>query len=120
MTDINKLTADESDRLSREAANDGMFGEIDPHEAELDAAEAANEASGDAVTLASLAAEPVWVAWQTQDRGGKPTKVPFNPNGRAEAKANDHTTWGTREAAEKRAAGLRKPYGLGGIGIEFT
>jgi hypothetical protein len=120
MTDINKLTADESDRLSREAANDGMFGEIDPHEAEMDAAEAANEASGDAITLASLAAEPVWVAWQTQDRGGKPTKVPFNPNGRAEAKANDHTTWGTREEAEKRAAGLRKPYGLGGVGIEFT
>ena len=33
------------------------------------------------VTLATLAAHPRWVAWQTEGRGkaGKPTKVPYTP-----------------------------------------
>lgn len=72
------------------------------------------------LTLATLAPQPLWVAWQTEDRAaGKPTKVPYAPDGR-KAKADDPATWGTRPAAERRAAILTKPYGAGGVGIEFT
>ncbi|MGI4941908.1 MAG: hypothetical protein ACRYHQ_15340 [Janthinobacterium lividum] len=72
------------------------------------------------VTLASLAPLPLWVAWQTQDRpDGKPTKVPYDPNG-GKAKADNPATWGSRPDAERRAAGLAKPYGLGGIGLELA
>ncbi len=77
------------------------------------------------ITLASLAPRPIWVAWQTQDRRNKkgenkPTKVPFDPGGQREAKANDATTWGTRNEAEARARKLPKPYNDGGVGIEFA
>lgn len=67
-------------------------------------------------TLASLAAVPRWVAWQTQDRNGKPTKVPFSAAG-AMAKADSPSTWCNRIAAEERAGLLPKPYGIGGVGI---
>ncbi len=64
-----------------------------------------------------------WVAWQEEDRpgakpGDNPTKVPYAPDGE-KARADDPRTWGTRAAAEQRAALLPKPYGLGGIGIEL-
>ncbi len=72
------------------------------------------------ITLASLAPHPLWVAWQVENRpDGKPTKVPYAPNG-GKAMADKPSTWGSRPAAEKRAASLPKPYGLGGVGIEFT
>lgn len=67
-------------------------------------------------SLANLAATPRWVAWQTQDRNGKPTKVPFRSNGTS-AKADDPSTWCDRSDAAKRAALLPKPYGMGGVGI---
>ncbi len=71
------------------------------------------------VTLADLATMLRWVAWQQEDRpGAKPTKVPYAPNG-AKARADDPRTWGSRDAAEARAALLPKPYGLGGVGIEL-
>ena len=77
------------------------------------------------ITTASLAALPCWVAWQTQTRGPadtKPTKVPYAPGGpdSHKAKADSPTTWGTREQAEARAGRLAKPFGLGGVGVEFT
>ena len=72
------------------------------------------------VTLASLAPLPLWVAWQLEDRpDGKPTKVPYNPNG-GKAMADRPSTWGNRPDAERRAAVLAKPYGLGGIGLELA
>jgi hypothetical protein len=73
------------------------------------------------LTLADLAPRPLWVAWQTEDRGdGKPpTKVPYAPHG-GKAMADKPQTWGKRPDAERRAAKLPKPYGLGGIGIEFS
>src|SRR5215831_3321978 len=69
--------------------------------------------------LDSLAAEPRWVAWLNECRGdkGKPTKVPYQPvpdGGRA--KASDPSTWGTREAAERRLEDLDVALG-GGMGI---
>jgi predicted P-loop ATPase len=67
-------------------------------------------------TLASLATVPRWVAWQTQDRDGKPSKVPFQANG-AKAKADGPSTWCSRAMAQERADLLPKPYGVGGVGI---
>lgn len=73
----------------------------------------------DPVTLASLAPLACWVAWQTEDReNGKPTKVPYAPDGR-KARADAPKTWGSRHQAEAMAALLPKPYGAGGVGIEF-
>lgn len=73
------------------------------------------------VTVASLSETRCWVAWQTESRksGEKPTKVPYAPAG-YRASANKPSSWGTRAAAEKRAALLPRPYGIGGIGLEFT
>ena len=71
------------------------------------------------ITLAALAPRRTWVAWQTEDRGdGEPTKVPHSPFG-GKARAGAPQTWGTRAQAEARAAKLPKPYGTGGVGIEF-
>jgi putative DNA primase/helicase len=73
------------------------------------------------ITLAALAPRPLWVAWQTQERdpGGPATKVPYAPRNGHQARADDPRTWGTRAAAEARAGRLPKPFGIGGIGIEF-
>jgi hypothetical protein len=75
------------------------------------------------LTLAALAPLPYWVAWQTEVRRGtkteKPTKVPYAPQG-GEAHADKPHTWGNRPAAEKRAIMLPKPFGIGGVGLEFT
>ncbi len=67
-----------------------------------------------------MAALPRWVAWQTEGRGteGKPTKVPYAPDGRR-ARADASGTWGTREAAEARAGQLPRPFGAGGVGLEL-
>lgn len=69
-------------------------------------------------TLASLAPQPRWVAWQTECREGRPTKIPYAPNG-SRAKADDPSTWGTRTEAAHRAMSLPRPCGEGGVGIEL-
>jgi predicted P-loop ATPase len=72
-----------------------------------------------ATALDALAEEPRWVAWRNEPRGksGKPTKVPYAPDG-GKAKANDVSTWGTRSEAEARARLIVN--GLaGGIGIQL-
>ena len=72
------------------------------------------------ITLDDLSAAPRWVAWQTEDRTpGKATKVPYSPTTGRKARADDPTTWGTREQAEALAAKLPKPHGMGGVGIEL-
>ena len=64
-----------------------------------------------------LADEPRWVAWRNEDRGRKPTKIPYAPKGQR-AKADDPSTWGTRAEAEARAAKIINGQG-GGIGIQL-
>jgi hypothetical protein len=60
------------------------------------------------------------VAWQTEDRKeGKPTKVPYAPDGR-KARAGVAHTWGTRPEAETRTGLLPRPYQQGGVGLEFS
>lgn len=67
--------------------------------------------------LDALASEPRWVAWRNELRGGKPTKVPYAPQG-GRARADDPSTWGTRAKAQARAAKIVNGQG-GGIGIEL-
>ncbi len=75
------------------------------------------------MTIRDLTALPVWVAWKFIDGN----KIPLNPNMKGGAKANDPSTWGTREQAETAAAkfmvsnGWTKPAkSSGGIGLELT
>jgi hypothetical protein len=72
------------------------------------------------LTIRTLEAEPIWVAWQTEDRDGRTTKMPYRPAGGGKAKADDPSTWGNRAAAEARAPLLPKPYGVGGVGINLV
>jgi primase-polymerase (primpol)-like protein len=67
--------------------------------------------------LDALASEPRWVAWRIEIRGDKPAKVPYAPQG-GRAKADDHSTWGSRAEAEARAARIVDGQG-GGVGIEL-
>jgi putative DNA primase/helicase len=67
----------------------------------------------------SLGNERRWVAWRTEQRGGrgKPTKVLYSSPG-LRAKADDPTTWVTRAEAEATAAKIVNGRG-GGIGCEL-
>jgi len=73
------------------------------------------------VTLETLAARPLWVAWRAEEREpGKPvTKVPYSPRG-GRARADDPATWGTRDGAEDRARLLPRKFGAGGVGLELA
>ncbi|CAA2104966.1 hypothetical protein MBUL_02959 [Methylobacterium bullatum] len=68
--------------------------------------------------LADLAPHPRWVAWRSQIRNGKATKVPYGHSGRP-AKAGDPTTWGTKADAQAWAAALLAHGEQGGIGIQL-
>jgi uncharacterized protein (DUF927 family) len=64
---------------------------------------------------------PLWVVWRIEPRNGKKTKVPYGPNTRREAKADDPKTWGTFYQAMLSARDIRSALGLGGgFGIEFS
>src|SRR6516164_7080057 len=67
--------------------------------------------------LDALAHEARWVAWRSEPRGRKVTKVPYAPTGKR-AKADDPATWGTRAEAEARAKRIVNGQG-GGIGIQL-
>lgn len=59
-----------------------------------------------------------WVCYRIEERDGEPTKVPYNPNGRAHARSNDAKTWSTFEAAVKM---YRNPAGrFDGIGFMLS
>lgn len=62
-------------------------------------------------TLATLAASPLWVAWQEEERQpGKPaTKVPYSPSG-GKARADDPLTWGPRAKPTPGSAPCRSPW----------
>lgn len=49
---------------------------------------------------AEMMAEDRWVLWKYVDRGGKPAKVPYQPNGAA-AKTNDPSTWTSYARAQE-------------------
>jgi hypothetical protein len=57
-----------------------------------------------------------WVCWRLEERGGKPTKIPYSPLTGQRASSTNPETWaGYREAV--RAC---KEHGYGGIGFVFT
>ncbi|MCM3527872.1 phage/plasmid primase, P4 family [Cytobacillus oceanisediminis] len=49
---------------------------------------------------AELKALPQWILWRKEERGGKPTKVPYQVNGEM-AQANNRRTWSTFATAVK-------------------
>jgi len=63
-------------------------------------------------TLADLNDERQWVAWKTERREGKPTKVPYSPGTGRRARSDDPDTWATRAAAMRRAKMIK-----GGVGV---
>ncbi len=74
----------------------------------------------DPISIASLASLPCWVAWQKECRveGEDPTKIPYVGVDR-KAMANA-SRWLTRQQAEELEPKLPRPFGMGGIGIEFA
>lgn len=72
----------------------------------------------DTVTLSSLAASPRWLAWNTELRNGRVTKVPRSPRHGREGASTRPEDWGTRPEAEAAAARLPPPeHGPKGAGI---
>lgn len=53
-----------------------------------------------------------WVCWKLEERDGKPTKVPYQPNGR-KAAANKPATWSTYDQVSEAD-------GFSGIGFVFS
>ena len=69
------------------------------------------------IELKSLAELPRWVAWRNEERNGKVTKVPYaTPH--KKARADDPSTWRSRNDAEATAAQIVGGLG-GGVGIEL-
>jgi putative DNA primase/helicase len=58
-----------------------------------------------------------WVLWRREERNGKQTKVPCQPNGKL-ASSTDSKTW--RSFSEICAAWQQKPKKFAGIGFVFT
>src|SRR5215207_8612094 len=57
-----------------------------------------------------------WLCWRTEERGGKPTKVPYSPLTGEKASSTNPETW----AGYEEAVAACKKYSYGGIGFVFT
>ncbi len=57
-----------------------------------------------------------WLCWRTEERDGKPTKVPYSPLTGFLASSTDPQTWADYAEAVKAC----KEHGYGGIGFVFT
>jgi hypothetical protein len=57
-----------------------------------------------------------WVCWRSEERDGKPTKVPYGPLTGRRADSTDPQTW----AGYQEAVSACKEHGYGGIGFVFT
>jgi putative DNA primase/helicase len=60
-----------------------------------------------------LKAHPNWVVWRTEERDGKPTKVPYHPDG-YKASSTDPGTWSTFDEADVASIAYD------GLGFVFT
>lgn len=65
---------------------------------------------------AALADCPQWVCWRTEERGGKPTKVPYCAFDGARASSTDPDTWSSLPAA----LGTSLDRGFDGVGFVFA
>ena len=68
-----------------------------------------------AITLASLAHHPIWVAWRQEARNGQLTKLPYDPRTGRLAAVDDPGTWATYDEAQDWAAAN----GAAGVGLMF-
>ncbi len=57
-----------------------------------------------------------WLCWRLEERGGKPTKVPYSPLTGAKASSTDPSTW----ADYSEAVAAREEHNYDGIGFVFT
>lgn len=69
-----------------------------------------------------------FVTWRYEEVGGKPTKVPYRPDGRAKASTTEPSDWGSIDAclatvqaerARDDGAGLGLVIGAGYVGLDF-
>jgi primase-polymerase (primpol)-like protein len=66
---------------------------------------------------AVLRRTPQWIAWRTEERDGKPTKVPVDPGTGGYASVADPATWSDYSTARTYA---RETDGVAGVGFVFT
>jgi hypothetical protein len=57
-----------------------------------------------------------WLCWRTEERDGKPTKVPYDPSTGEKAESTNPKTW----TSYKKAVSVCKDHGYEGIGFVFT
>jgi putative DNA primase/helicase len=57
-----------------------------------------------------------WLCWRTEERDGKPTKVPYDPSTGEKAESTNPKTWSSYE----KAMGACRDRGYEGIGFVFT
>jgi putative DNA primase/helicase len=57
-----------------------------------------------------------WLCWRTEERDGKPTKVPYSPLTGEKASTTDPETW----AGYHKAVEAYRQHGYGGIGLVFS
>jgi primase-polymerase (primpol)-like protein len=65
----------------------------------------------------SIANRNQWVCWRTEDRDGKPTKIPIDPSTGRFASTTDPSTWCSFDRAYEYALGAD---GVAGLGFVFT
>jgi putative DNA primase/helicase len=57
-----------------------------------------------------------WLCWRSEERGGKPTKIPYSPLTGQRASSTDSKTWADYRETVKAC----KEHGYSGIGFVFT
>lgn len=57
-----------------------------------------------------------WLVWRSEERDGKPTKIPYSPSTGSRASSTDPESW----ASYSEAVSICKEHGYGGIGFVFT
>ena len=72
-----------------------------------------------------LRQEDIWCVWKREDRGGKPTKIPYNPKTGERAETNNPSTFGPFLLAEERymtedydGVGIRLSKGYSAVDID--
>lgn len=63
-----------------------------------------------------LKALPQWVCWRLEERGGRPTKIPYDPGTGGKASSGDPATWGSFQDAVDAVSRLK----FTGVGFVFS
>ena len=76
-----------------------------------------NHVSPQSITIAALTPARRWVAWRTELRGARATKVPIHPGDGLPARTTAPADWASRAEAERRAAMIPDGGGPKGVGL---